>query len=58
MFWSNIDGTHAESLNLSEPVIGHRATNNVGEIQAITRCVQQAIDEVNKQGCSETMNFK
>ena len=27
-------------------MIGDRATNNVGEIQAITRCVQQAIDQV------------
>ena len=58
MFWSNVDGSHAKSLNLSEPVIGHRATNNVGEIQAITRCVQQAIDEVNNQDYSKTMNCK
>ena len=58
VFWSNVDGSHAESLNLSEPVIGHRATNNVGEIQAITRCVQQAIDEVNKQDYFKTMNIK
>jgi len=45
VFWSNVNGSLAKSLNLSEPVIGDRATNNVGEIQAITRCVQQAIDQ-------------
>ena len=47
VFWSDKSGTPANLLNVAEPVTGSRATNNVGEIQAITRAIQQATDEVN-----------
>ena len=47
VFWSNVGGTPANLLNVSEPVKGDRATNNVGEIQAITRCIDQAKEQVN-----------
>ena len=47
VFWSDKHGTLANSLNVSEPVRGNRATNNVGEIQAITRCLEQALEQVN-----------
>ena len=57
VFWSNVTGSHAKSLNLSEPVIGDRATNNVGEIQAITRCVEQAINQVNTTKFSNIFQY-
>jgi ribonuclease HI len=45
VFWSSVSGSQANSLNLSEPVKGDRATNNVGERQAITCCIKQAIEQ-------------
>ena len=47
VFWSDKSGTTANLLNVAEPVTGSRATNNVGEIQAIVRAIQQATYEVN-----------
>ena len=46
VFWSDLNGSPAQMLNVSEPVKGNRATNNVGEIQAITRCIDQAKEQV------------
>ena len=47
VFWSNQIGSAANKLNVSEPAKGNKATNNTGEIQAITRSIEQAIDQVN-----------
>ena len=47
VFWSNRIGSAANKLNVSEPIKGIKATNNTGEIQAITRSIEQAIDQVN-----------
>jgi len=45
VFWSNRIGSAANKLNVSEPIKGIKATNNTGEIQAITRSIEQAIDQ-------------
>ena len=47
VFWSNQIGSAANKLNVSEPAKGNKATNNTGEIQAITRSIEIAIDQVN-----------
>jgi len=45
VFWSNQIRSVANKLNVSEPAKGNKATNNTGEIQAITRSIEQAIDQ-------------
>ena len=52
-----MSGSQANSLNVSEPVKGDRATNNVGEIQAITCCIEQAIEQVGNLLLKDIMKY-